>query len=241
MRTVRVVQFLFVRLISKDVFHHCCSKDDFCSPHSSLLFCFCQLHCIPLESHRSVFFISKFLYAGEPEDPQSVARRLCKRHNWFALEWIHMVLRFTWNLPWSIYALSIASQQESPWTALFLNNDTVNEPDSLYPVNLGGDHGEPLQWPFLVKVFLACSTRLPTHSGKRRGKLDSIEKSAIVQKVAELGAGAGIAHRFLFWLPRHCVGVHHPFWLNSRVEPFVSWKVCETLMPAGDGWRRKTP
>lgn len=42
------------------------------------------------------------------------------------------------------------------------------------------------------KGFLACTTNLPTHEGKRRGKLDSIGNRDIVQRVSELEAGAGI-------------------------------------------------
>lgn len=42
------------------------------------------------------------------------------------------------------------------------------------------------------KGFLACTANLPTHRGKRRGKLDSIENRNIDQRAAELEAGAGI-------------------------------------------------
>lgn len=88
--------FFCFSLISKDVFHHSPPPPPFC-------FVFVNFTAF-LSSPIDQWFLSASSYAAvEPEDPQSVASRLCKRHNRFALEWIHMVLWgftwFTWNVP----------------------------------------------------------------------------------------------------------------------------------------------
>lgn len=108
--------------------------------------------------------------------------------------------------------------------------------------------------PMIVsgKGFLARTANLPTRWGKRRGKLDSIENRDIVQRAAELEAGAaGTGHTNL-WLHRcHCVSLElqHQLQLESqactgskgRVETFPRLDGgCVTLMPAGDSWGRKT-
>lgn len=59
------------------------------------------------------------------------------------------------------------------------------------------------------KGFLARTTNLPTRYGKRRGKLDSIENRDIVQRVAELEAGAGIERTNLRLHQCHCVSTQH--------------------------------
>lgn len=61
--------------------------------------------------------------------------------------------------------------------------------------------------PMIVsaKGFLAFTTNLPTHCGKRKGKLDSIENRNFVQRVAELEAGAGIRNTNLWLCPCHFV------------------------------------
>lgn len=100
------------------------------------------------------------------------------------------------------------------------------------------------------KGFLARTANLPTRSGKRRGKLDPIENRDIVQRVAELEAGAGIGHTNL-WLHRcHCqcrAPASAPAWISDMhrfKEPGGDScpldGACVAAMPADDGRGRKT-
>lgn len=96
------------------------------------------------------------------------------------------------------------------------------------------------------KGFLARTTNLPTHWGKRTGKLDSIENRDIVQRVAELEAGAGIEDPNLWLHQCHCVSIklQHQLQLGSGLAQTAGWRHFSfgwsvMLMPAGDGWGRK--
>lgn len=76
------------------------------------------------------------------------------------------------------------------------------------------------------KGFLACTTNLPTHWGKRRGKLDSIENRNIDQRAAELEAGAGIEDSNLWLHQCHCVSIKHQHLLQpeSGLAQTAGWR-----------------
>lgn len=80
---------------------------------------------------------------------------------------------------------------------------------------------------FSGKGFLACTTNLPTHKGKRRGKLDSVGNRDIVQRVSELEAGAGTEDSNLWLHPCHYVSIklQHQLQLESGLTQTAGWRL----------------